>query len=104
MRRALVVAVLATAFVGAFAATAEAHPLGNFTVNHYDGLVLSPHGVVDHAVIDTAEIPTEQLSHTLDRDRDGDIDAEERSAYAEQVCSRLAGARQIGRASCRERV
>ena len=42
-------------------APASAHPLGNFTVNRYTGILVSPDGVeVDH-VVDLAEIPTAQL-------------------------------------------
>jgi nickel/cobalt exporter len=47
------------------AATASAHPLGNFTVNHYDGLVLRPDGVGLTAVVDRAEIPTAQTLEVI---------------------------------------
>ncbi len=48
------------------AGPAAAHPLGNFTVNRYTGILVSPTGVqVDH-VVDLAEIPTAQLGR---RDR-----------------------------------
>ena len=37
------------------------HPLGNFTVNRYDGLVAAPHVLrIDH-VQDLAEIPAAQV-------------------------------------------
>ncbi len=48
------------------AAPASAHPLGNFTVNRYTGILVSPDGVeVDH-VVDLAEIPTAQLGDAID--------------------------------------
>ncbi|MCD7441819.1 nickel transporter [Streptomyces lincolnensis] len=48
-------------------ATASAHPLGNFTVNHYDGLVTAPGELrVDH-VEDLAEIPATQAKGDLER-------------------------------------
>ncbi|MGW2898121.1 nickel transporter [Streptomyces sp. NPDC001212] len=49
------------------AGAASAHPLGNFTVNRYDGLVASP-GVlrVDH-VEDLAEIPAAQAKPDIER-------------------------------------
>ena len=48
------------------AAPASAHPLGNFTVNLYTGILVSPDGVtVDH-VMDLAEIPTAQLGDRID--------------------------------------
>ena len=44
---------------------ASAHPLGNFTVNHYDGLVAAPGQLrVDH-VEDLAEIPATQAGPQL---------------------------------------
>ena len=48
------------------AGPAAAHPLGNFTVNRYTGILVSPDGVeVDH-VVDLAEIPTAQLGTQID--------------------------------------
>ncbi len=47
------------------AAPASAHPLGNFTVNRYTGILVSPQGfTVDH-VVDLAEIPTAQLGDRI---------------------------------------
>ncbi|PRX70626.1 ABC-type nickel/cobalt efflux system permease component RcnA [Nonomuraea fuscirosea] len=37
-----------------------AHPLGNFSVNHYDGLTIHPDRIEHLAVVDLAEIPTLQ--------------------------------------------
>ncbi|MBO2449637.1 High-affinity nickel-transporter [Actinomadura barringtoniae] len=37
-----------------------AHPLGNFSVNHYDGLQIGRDRIVDNAIVDFAEIPTLQ--------------------------------------------
>ncbi|MEU3276476.1 nickel transporter [Streptomyces antibioticus] len=49
------------------AATASAHPLGNFTVNRYDGLVTVPGQLrVDH-VEDLAEIPATQAKPDVER-------------------------------------
>ncbi|MFE0457436.1 nickel transporter [Streptomyces sp. NPDC058914] len=48
-------------------AGASAHPLGNFTVNRYDGLVAAPgHLRVDH-VEDLAEIPATQAKPDIER-------------------------------------
>ena len=86
-------AVLASAPLLAVLAvsTAEAHPLGNFTVNHYDGLVLSPHLVTDRAIVDSAEIPTQQALRDIDADGDGEVTTAERAAYGASQCARLAG-------------
>lgn len=49
------------------AAEARAHPLGNFTVNRYDGLVVGPERLrVDH-VEDLAEIPATQAMSRIKR-------------------------------------
>ena len=56
--------LLVTVLLGA--APASAHPLGNFTVNRYTGILVSPDGLqVDH-VVDLAEIPTAQLGNEID--------------------------------------
>ena len=47
----------------------QAHPLGNVTVNHYDGLRLYPDRSRSSAVVDHAEIPTLQLALRAGRRR-----------------------------------
>ncbi|MFH9014277.1 nickel transporter [Streptomyces sp. NPDC017943] len=49
------------------AATASAHPLGNFTVNRYDGLVAAPGELRVHHVEDLAEIPATQAKPDVER-------------------------------------
>ncbi|MEV3969663.1 nickel transporter [Streptomyces sp. NPDC050698] len=49
------------------AATASAHPLGNFTVNRYDGLVAAPGELRVHHVEDLAEIPATQAKPDIER-------------------------------------
>ncbi|MGW4645842.1 nickel transporter [Kitasatospora sp. NPDC004289] len=72
--------------------TAVAHPLGNFSVNRYDGLRLRPDRIQDSLVLDTAEIPTAQDRTAADRDHDGAVDASEAADRAGQRCAELAGA------------
>ena len=57
----LLVAVLLAAVALLVPTTASAHPLGNFTVNHYAGIELAGSRVYVHYVLDVAEIPTYQL-------------------------------------------
>ncbi|MGI3224704.1 sulfite exporter TauE/SafE family protein [Streptomyces sp. GTA36] len=60
------VLVAACALVLVPSGTASAHPLGNFTVNRYDGLVIGPGKLrVDH-VEDLAEIPATQAKPAID--------------------------------------
>jgi len=65
MRRlALLAAAVAVATL-ALATTASAHPLGNFTVNHYAGIELAGAVVYVHYTLDVAEIPTFQLEDAI---------------------------------------
>ncbi|KEG43097.1 hypothetical protein DJ64_28065, partial [Streptomyces griseorubens] len=57
----------ATALALVPAAEASAHPLGNFTVNRYDGLVAAPGELRVHHVEDLAEIPATQAAPGLAR-------------------------------------
>ncbi len=58
-------------------ATVLAHPLGNFTINHYAGIAIAPDEIRLDVVIDMAEIPAFQERQKIDRDGDGDVtDAE----------------------------
>jgi ABC-type nickel/cobalt efflux system permease component RcnA len=52
----------------ALATAAMAHPMGNFSVNHYSRLHFQPSGVQLTYVLDLAEIPTFQLSDTWKAD------------------------------------
>src|SRR6266446_5368762 len=87
--RIATVAVLTAGFVAGLAVEASAHPLGNFTVNHYDGLQIYADHIVDHAVVDSAEIPALQERGHVDADHDGVIDDIERSLYAARICASL---------------
>ncbi|WP_328581314.1 nickel/cobalt transporter [Streptomyces sp. NBC_00370] len=93
-RRAAVVAggllwLLGTAAPAAQAA--QAHPLGNFSVNHYTGFTVRPDRVDVLAVTDTAEIPTLQAAPRVDTDGDGTPSAAERAAWATARCAETAG-------------
>ena len=61
--------------------TAGAHPLGNFSVNHYSHLRVEGGAIVVLYIIDMAEIPTFQEMPDLDADRDGRVSLDERRAY-----------------------
>jgi nickel/cobalt exporter len=83
---ALVIAIL---MVGV---PAQAHPLGNFTINTYDGLRIAPNVLqIDH-VIDMAEIPTFQHRSQIDTDQNGTISSAESSTYGTATCLSVARA------------
>jgi ABC-type nickel/cobalt efflux system permease component RcnA len=81
---------LSTAALALVAPAASAHPLGNFTINHYSGLRVSTSGVLIDHVSDFAEIPTFSERRAMDTDVDGQVSDAEASAYARQTCSALA--------------
>ncbi|TDD38088.1 High-affinity nickel-transporter [Nonomuraea terrae] len=64
-------------------ATAAAHPLGTFTVNHYNGLRISPSEVRNLAVVDLAEVPTLQAETQVN------------GTYAARRCAALAAAQRL---------
>jgi len=90
-RALTVIAAVAGLFVagGLAALPAAGHPLGNFTVNRYSGIVLSPGRVEIHYVLDMAEIPTFQERLKIDGDADGVETEAERRAYADAEAAAL---------------
>src|SRR5215211_2631405 len=60
---------------------AEAHPLGNFTINHYSRLEFVDETVRITYVLDLAEIPTFQQMDRLDADGDAKLSDAEAAAY-----------------------
>jgi len=71
-------------------ALAVAHPLGNFTINHYAGIRVEPDRVILDVVIDQAEIPTFQERQRIDADRDGVVSDAEREQERLVACPNLA--------------
>ncbi|MGH2521728.1 MAG: nickel/cobalt transporter, partial [Anaerolineales bacterium] len=60
---------------------AFAHPLGNFTVNHYSRLEIYSDRVRVRYVLDMAEIPTFQAMPDIDRDGSGQVSQAENERY-----------------------
>ena len=78
---AILIAVLFVEFAQA-PRLAEAHPLGNFSVNRLVILDLDRNGLVRvRYVIDAAEIPTFQSLSAIDTDGDGSVGLAEETAY-----------------------
>lgn len=88
LRRAVLAGI---ALAGLVPAVALAHPLGNFTINHYAGIRIAPEQISVDVVIDEAEIPTFQERQRIDANGDGTIDAAELEAERVAACPRLAG-------------
>jgi nickel/cobalt transporter (NicO) family protein len=60
---------------------AQAHPLGNFTINHYSRLEFANEKARIDYVLDFAEIPTFQQKGKLDPNEDGKLSDAEARAY-----------------------
>ncbi|MEH2371551.1 nickel/cobalt transporter [Nostoc sp.] len=68
---------------------ADAHPLGNFTINHYAGVQVAPDGVGIDYVLDMAEIPAFQEINHLDTNRDRKAEPIETVQYPNQKCQEV---------------
>jgi nickel/cobalt exporter len=86
-RIAVVMSTLLICFV--FVPVAFAHPLGNFTINHYAGLQVKPDSIAVDLVIDLAEIPAFQEISALDANGNSLADASEAAGYPAQKCASL---------------
>jgi nickel/cobalt exporter len=87
--RLIAVLLIAAAAVLIPAATAGAHPLGNFTVNTYSGLRVEPGHIRVDFVVDMAEIPALQTTQQIGHEADGRSTAEKRRTFSQQECRRL---------------
>ncbi len=90
MRRVVVLLGVALGLMLGSPSPALAHPLGNFTVNRYAGVVVSPDEVLVDYVLDLAEIPTFQAIEEIDRDGDGQASDTELASWAEGRAIELA--------------
>jgi nickel/cobalt transporter (NicO) family protein len=72
-----------------FPAIAAAHPLGNFTINHYAGIRIEADRILLDVVIDRAEIPTFQARQDFDLDADGSVSDDEIEAGRVATCHEL---------------
>lgn len=89
LRRRLI--VLAFVLAGLPAVAATAHPLGNFTVNHFARIEAGRDRVRIHYVVDMAEIPAFQQLQVIDLDRDGVRSASETDSYLMKSVSEYTG-------------
>ncbi len=93
MRRLVVLVLLAAAVAcgpaAAAGAAVPAHPLGNFTVNHYDGLTLLPRPRHRRGGRGRRRDPHAPGPGRVDADHDGRAGPAETAAYARGQCARL---------------
>jgi ABC-type nickel/cobalt efflux system permease component RcnA len=90
LRRATVTLLIAWFFLIGFSTNAIAHPLGNFTINHYARLNVGVERLAVHYVVDAAEISTFQEMQAADTNQDGKASPEELSAYLDRLAPQYA--------------
>lgn len=81
--------VLLIAVVVFGSSTVLAHPLGNFTINHFTRIEVAGDIVKLRCVIDMAEIPTFQEIQKIDKDGDGKASLVELNLYVDQSSPEL---------------
>src|SRR3954470_16858339 len=81
--------ILGALAVLALPATTLAHPLGNFTINHYASLAIGRDTIDLDVVIDKAEIPAYQDRQDADTDGDGSVSDDEAAAFATASCAAI---------------
>jgi len=81
--------LLALAVLSIGPTAAFAHPLGNFTINHFAGLRIGTDRIALDVVIDRAEIPTFQERQRLDTNGDGTVAPAEIEAERQVACQAL---------------
>lgn len=67
------------------ALAAAAHPLGNFSVNHFSRVEVENGRINLRAVLDMAEIPTFQATAMIDADKDGAVSQAELETYSDKI-------------------
>ena len=70
---------------------ALAHPMGNFSINHYAHIEAGMQWLQVRYVVDYAEIPTVAERNSMDRDGNGAISTLEQDAYLRRISTELVG-------------
>jgi nickel/cobalt transporter (NicO) family protein len=91
LRRTSRALLLAITLLALAPVVALAHPLGNFTINHFAAVRVGTDSISLDVVIDRAEIPTFQERQALDTDGDGTLSATEIETARQAACGTLAG-------------
>ena len=89
MKKLRLSALLALVIALVAAPTVAAHPLGNFTINHYAGLRVSRESISIDYVLDMAEIPAFQEIAKFDANGDGQPDSAEAASYHPGQCETI---------------
>jgi nickel/cobalt exporter len=90
LARLAVLVAVAAGLVAGWAGVGDAHPLGNFTVNTYSGLVVRPDSISVDFVLDMAEIPAYQTRQDTGIG-DGPADGAPAAQFRSRECDQIAG-------------
>ena len=86
-RKALKKFIVSAALLSAVGVLATAHPLGNFTINHYVRIEIVPGRINLRCVVDMAEIPAFQ---ELQKIGDGSPSGTRMNSYAQETAAKYA--------------
>ncbi len=89
LRRLALSLFLSLAALALVVPATSAHPLGNFTINHYSGLRVATGAVLVDQVIDFAEVPTFAERRAMDTNGDDAVSDEEATAGAAERCTSI---------------
>jgi ABC-type nickel/cobalt efflux system permease component RcnA len=79
------VLLLILCFVGVMTWDSWSHPLGNFSLNHYNSIEIFPGEIITQHVLDFAEIPSLSELNILDTDGDNIITRDEILTYDKSI-------------------
>lgn len=83
--RGLIAVLIAVGALAAAPRPAGAHPLGNFTINHYTALTVGAKVVEVRYILDLAEIPAFQELRDIRPDGSTDLTPAQRAAYLDRI-------------------
>lgn len=83
-------ALLSLLLFTVLAGSVIAHPLGNFTINHFTSIQVGSDRVTIRYIVDMAEIPAFQEFQSVDTNGDGTTSSIELTAYAERRAAEFA--------------
>src|SRR5437660_12769731 len=81
--------ILAVLALAVLSSSLSAHPMGNFSINHYARINASSKGISVHVVLDYAEIPAFQLFSNWGIRSDVEMSAAELQPMAEGLVAEL---------------
>lgn len=89
-RRTAMTGIIVLALLLCYAGSSLAHPLGNFTINHFARIEIGSEQVRVRYVIDMAEIAAFQELRSIDEDGNGSSSSQELDEYGKRIATQYA--------------